>query len=102
MFEKLASINFVDVLRFRVVCSSWNKAAKSYISAAAKNNTTTFPQAPWLAIPIDEKYDGTILRASLTLRRTRFTSSRTLHLEAFRSKAFTAEQVMWDRRMGAW
>lgn len=102
MFEKLASINFVDVLLFRAVCLSWNKAIKSYISVAAKNNTTTFPQAPWLAIPIDEKYDGMILCASLALRRTRFTSSRTLHLEALRSKAFTTEQFVWDRRTGAW
>ncbi|KAL6293273.1 hypothetical protein ACE6H2_001415 [Prunus campanulata] len=43
--KKLAS-NFMDILRFEVVCSSWNRAARWYTSTAALT-----PQSPWLMLP---------------------------------------------------
>ncbi|PQM41186.1 F-box protein SKIP23 [Prunus yedoensis var. nudiflora] len=43
--KKLAS-NFMDILRFEAVCSSWNRAARWYTSTAALT-----PQSPWLMLP---------------------------------------------------
>ncbi|XP_061999115.1 putative F-box protein At4g17565 [Rosa rugosa] len=50
IMKKLAS---VDILRFEAVCSCWNQAAKSYISAPYF--TLDIPQTPWLMIPGGEE-----------------------------------------------
>lgn len=45
----LDSTNFVDVHRFKAVCTSWETAAKLYASAAVAGVASTIPMAdaPW-------------------------------------------------------
>ncbi|KAF3456765.1 hypothetical protein FNV43_RR01419 [Rhamnella rubrinervis] len=46
----LKRLQFADIIRFEAVCSSWNKAAISYVSSPLY---TGLPQVPWLMIESD-------------------------------------------------
>ncbi|XP_050133142.1 putative F-box protein At5g55150 [Malus sylvestris] len=45
----MKNLSFLDMLRFKSVCSSWNQAMKCYYA-------TSFPQtSPWLMLPSDQE-----------------------------------------------
>ncbi|CAB4263990.1 unnamed protein product [Prunus armeniaca] len=48
LIVKKLAWNFVDLIRFKAVCSSWNRAARSYTSAPY--HTQLPPQYPWLKL----------------------------------------------------
>ncbi|CAB4294568.1 unnamed protein product [Prunus armeniaca] len=48
LIVKKLAWNFVDLIRFKAVCSSWNRAARSYTSAPYR--TQLCPQYPWLKL----------------------------------------------------
>ncbi|ONI30045.1 hypothetical protein PRUPE_1G228100 [Prunus persica] len=48
LIVKKLAWNFVDIIRFKAVCSSWNRAARSYTSAPY--HTQLPPQYPWLKL----------------------------------------------------